>query len=208
MSLSLKQWRHAVEIVAIAAAGIWGFYVFIYEERIKPSTEPAVFVEAISGDVTKVNARYELARFHIRFRNPGTRTLDVAAEEYNIYGMAEKDGQTRQWFRRNQWNMTHLYGLIDQDLLHSEGTLRAGAAGGDPSRHILLKPGSESVSDIALVVPTERYVAVDLHWKVFMGTYPIRPPYRITVQTQRDGAITLAGNAPYDNGSYYLPLQP
>ena len=29
--------RDVVEVIAIVAAGIWAFYVFAYENRIKPS---------------------------------------------------------------------------------------------------------------------------------------------------------------------------
>jgi hypothetical protein len=32
--------RDVVEIAAIVAAGLWAFYVFVYENRIKPSFLP------------------------------------------------------------------------------------------------------------------------------------------------------------------------
>jgi len=39
--------RDVVEIVAILAAGFWAFYVFVYENRIKPSfTEPQINIGA------------------------------------------------------------------------------------------------------------------------------------------------------------------
>ncbi len=32
--------RHVIEAVAIVAAGLWAFYIFVYQEKIKPSGEP------------------------------------------------------------------------------------------------------------------------------------------------------------------------
>lgn len=36
----IEHWRHAVEIAAFVVAAGWAFYVFVYQERIKPGNEP------------------------------------------------------------------------------------------------------------------------------------------------------------------------
>ncbi len=36
----VEHWRHVVEIAAFVVAAGWAFYVFVYQERIKPANEP------------------------------------------------------------------------------------------------------------------------------------------------------------------------
>jgi len=46
----VEHWRHLVEIAALTVAAIWGFYVFVYQERIKPASEPAELQALVSLD--------------------------------------------------------------------------------------------------------------------------------------------------------------
>ena len=49
--------RDVVEIVAILAAGFWAFYVFVYENRIKPSfSDPQVSVGATLEKTSRAEA--------------------------------------------------------------------------------------------------------------------------------------------------------
>ena len=36
---SFEKFKASVEVVAIVLAGVWGFYQFIYEDKIKPFSE-------------------------------------------------------------------------------------------------------------------------------------------------------------------------
>jgi hypothetical protein len=46
-STKIRTIREVVEVVAILAAGFWAFYVFIYENRIKPLfSQPEINVSA------------------------------------------------------------------------------------------------------------------------------------------------------------------
>jgi hypothetical protein len=53
---TLTMVRDIVEIVAIVAAGIWAFYVFVYENRIKPTLQPP--------DVTITGSIERIGRVH------------------------------------------------------------------------------------------------------------------------------------------------
>ena len=46
----LATMRSVVEIVAIVAAGFWALYVFAYEQRSKPASEPPEAAPISGGD--------------------------------------------------------------------------------------------------------------------------------------------------------------
>ncbi len=202
--MRIKQWRHGAEIVAILAAGVWAFYTFIYEERIKPLSEPGLITVNVTSDVSRSNPAYEFARFHIRFENPGTRTMDVAAESDNVYG-AQIIGKRAPAHLGTEWSISPLLSLIDKQLVSSTGYLRAGAAGGPPT-HILLRTNEFYTEDITVVVPHGRYAALHMKWQVYIGLAPIRPQYALTVRKSADGSVAIEGKAPNDSGEEYVPL--
>src|ERR1700727_3009702 len=64
--------RDVVEVIAIVAAGIWAFYVFAYENRIKPSmASPEV---DITSSIQRLSERNGLIAVGVRLelRNIGT----------------------------------------------------------------------------------------------------------------------------------------
>jgi len=52
--------RDVVEIVAILAAGVWALYVFVYEQRIKPASEPPSLI--LTGSLHRLGAHDGLIR--------------------------------------------------------------------------------------------------------------------------------------------------
>jgi len=78
--------RDVVEVIAIVAAGIWAFYVFAYENRIKPSmADPDVNVTA---SIQRLGARNGLIAvgLHFRLQNTGTVTARFLGVAVNVYG--------------------------------------------------------------------------------------------------------------------------
>src|ERR1700678_1890730 len=90
-----EQVRTAVEIIAILAAGLWALYTFVYEQRIKPLSEPAEF--SVPTTVTQgptVNGVVFL-KIHKRLENTGNVPIDIAAEAVDIYGEKLVNSKTR-----------------------------------------------------------------------------------------------------------------
>ena len=80
--VSLGKIRDAVEIVAILAAGVWAFFTFVYEDRIKPANaQPEPIYDCT---LTRLGERDALiaVRSHVQIKNAGTTNLTV-------YGFAE-----------------------------------------------------------------------------------------------------------------------
>ncbi len=78
--------RDAVEVVAILVAGIWAFYTFAYENRIKPSlAEPELnFVVTMR----KLGQHGGLigVRLHTEIRNVGTVNANIVGLSYWVLG--------------------------------------------------------------------------------------------------------------------------
>jgi hypothetical protein len=78
--------RDVVEVIAIVAAGIWAFYVFAYENRIKPSmADPDVNVTASIQRLGERNGLIAVG-LHLRLQNIGTVTARFLGFAVNVYG--------------------------------------------------------------------------------------------------------------------------
>jgi hypothetical protein len=78
--------RDVVEIVAIVAAGIWAFYVFAYENRIKPSlADPDVNVAASMQRLGTHNG-FIAVSLRLELRNVGTVKAHFLGLAVNVYG--------------------------------------------------------------------------------------------------------------------------
>lgn len=78
--------RDIVEVVAIVAAGIWAFYVFAYENRIKPSlADPNVDVSATMRKLSERNGLIGVG-LDVKFHNVGTVRAHFLGLAVNVYG--------------------------------------------------------------------------------------------------------------------------
>ena len=78
--------RDVVEVVAIIAAGIWAFYVFAYENRIKPSlADPDVNVTASMQRLSDRNGLIAVG-LHLQLHNIGTVKAHFLGLAINVYG--------------------------------------------------------------------------------------------------------------------------
>ncbi len=180
----LRAVRDLAEVIAIVAAGMWALYIFVYEQRIKPALQqPAVN--------TYVNVRSTVAgtkQFIIltrHFDNVGDVTADVAAEAMSVYGETlaprkrfaparlASSGEIRADLERSS-----------RSLLFTYYRLRAGALGGEPNVHILLRPHSSFAERYVVVVPAGEFQMV----RVRTGdvTYKAPSTQKIRVRVSRD----------------------
>ncbi|BAC89480.1 hypothetical protein [Gloeobacter violaceus] len=76
-----------VQVVAIIAAGVWAFYSFIYEDRIKPANEPLAMVA--TTELEKVGRRGDMVAVQVRgsIRNVGKAPLRLLLSTVNVYGV-------------------------------------------------------------------------------------------------------------------------
>jgi hypothetical protein len=78
--------RDVVEVLAVVAAGAWAFYVFVYENRIKPSFEqPEINISASMQQLTERNGLIGVG-LRIQFHNVGSVKANFLGFAANVYG--------------------------------------------------------------------------------------------------------------------------
>lgn len=82
-----EHWRHVVEIVALSIAALWAFYVFIYQEKIKPATAPPKLQPTVTVDRTILHSGKEFVKISIEMKNIGESDVDLGAIVANVYGI-------------------------------------------------------------------------------------------------------------------------
>ena len=81
-----EHWRHIAEIAAFAIAAAWAFYIFVYQERIKPANQP-VFVESslkVAHELQRSNI--EFVSVTVNFHNITSSQADLAGVAINVFG--------------------------------------------------------------------------------------------------------------------------
>jgi hypothetical protein len=207
-----EQIRMAVEVIAILAAGIWALYTFVYEQRIKPLSEPAEF--SVPTTVTQgptVNGVVFLT-IHKRLENTGNVPIDVAAEALNVYG--EKIVASGGHVQRQE---TSVLAQVKADvprkpvaLLFSQAKLRYGAVGGNQKTAFFVPPHSAAEQVFLVAVPARVYPVVLVTRMDVIRKAPINPKVPVRIVRTSLGGYTLAPtalNGEYDSEDEY-PIKP
>lgn len=83
----VERWRHLIEIVALSVAAIWAFYVFVYQEQIKPAhLAPSLEITSRVSH-TPMRGGNELITVDVPERNIGIVPLQLDAAIVNVYGI-------------------------------------------------------------------------------------------------------------------------
>jgi hypothetical protein len=150
--------RHIIEAVAIVAAGAWAFYVFVYQEKIKPQSQPASLSIDVSMYEISHTARLDIVGIKLVFRNSGQTEIDVAADGFSVWG--ERFGHHVAVRRRE----LSFYSGFDRDLpieskavVRSSMELRDMAVGGYPGNHIIMEPADLETLVYTIVIPHDAY---------------------------------------------------
>ncbi len=186
-----EQLRTAVEIVAIAAAGIWALYTFVYEQRIKPLAEAPAFSVPTTVDQQRASNGVVFLTIHKRLVNTGNVSIDIAAESLSVYG--ERIAGTMRAQRVESPTLMEVRADVPRQrvaLLFSFAKLRSGAIGG-PNTNFYLPPHSSAEEDFLVAVPARAYPVVSIVRKDYIAKAPIRPKIPIRIVANRYGAYGL-----------------
>jgi hypothetical protein len=149
--------RHVVESLAIVAAGLWAFYIFVYQEKIKPASDPASLTTSIDVRRLGRDATRDVLSIDIRLQNSGKTEIDIAADAINVWG--ERYGiHDVSLERRNATSRTydHSVPLRSRTLIRTFAELRYRAVGGKDA-HITIEPGAAQPLSYIVVVPRGEY---------------------------------------------------
>ncbi len=113
--------RDIVEVTAIVVAGIWAFYIFAYENRIKPSmADPDVNVTASMQRLSERNG-FIAVGLHLELHNVGTVRAHFLGMAVNVYGQRISPAkparfQTKPGACRTSFEGFYRSGAVDSGL--------------------------------------------------------------------------------------------
>ncbi|MGD1067438.1 MAG: hypothetical protein ABR975_11530 [Vulcanimicrobiaceae bacterium] len=185
--------RHVVEAVAIVAAGLWAFYTFVYQERIKPASEPAALEPVILVQRVGHDAKREVLRVTLSWHNAGQTEIDLAADGWNLYGVRYGPRPTKR-NNDNPRTVDEAYALpvVSRTLVRAFGELRDAAVGGRKGDHIVIEPGATTTFDDFrgdVVVPRGRYDVIDAQIIALPVKTPVDHKVAITMTRKADGGV-------------------
>jgi hypothetical protein len=150
--------RHIIEAVAIVAAGAWAFYTFVYQEKLKPQSQPASLSIDVSMYEISHTARLDIVGIKLEFRNSGQTEIDVAADGFSVWGerfghhVAERHQELPFYsgFARD-------LAIESKTVIRSSMELRDMAVGGYAGNHIIMEPADLETLVYTIVIPHDAY---------------------------------------------------
>jgi hypothetical protein len=188
-----EQIRTGVEIVAIIAAGLWALYVFVYEQRIKPLSEPPSFSLPTIIDQSATRNGIAFLTIHKRLENTGDFPVDIAAEALSVYG--ERIVQRSKRYSRVETSssaeVTADVARQPVALLFSFAKLRAGAVGGDPHSNFLVPAHGAAEGTYLVAVPVKAYPVILIVRRDYVERAPINPKIPVAIARTPLGGYEL-----------------
>ena len=154
----VEHWRHLVEIVALIIAAAWGFYVFVYQERIKPSYEQPVAEISVDVSHQPLHGDKELVSVVLPIKNIGQVPLQFDGFVMNVYGVRYTDRVTTHVRQVVSATLTlHTLGEAPRSLL-ATAMVRYQPLGGRGFSSYA--PGREKTQSFSFAVKRNAYDAV------------------------------------------------
>jgi hypothetical protein len=186
--------RDIVEIVAIVAAGIWAFYVFVYENRIKPALlAPDV---TITGTMQRVGTSRGLDAIRLQTvaHNVGTTAVKFLAYSVTIVGSHVVQSH-RPWHPIHSANSDQFvlhYRIVNPAVVYRLAYLTHDVDS-RTTAGLHLQPGGINSDDELFYVPSGRY---DRLTAIFAGRLMREdaPPQRTTLTIRANGMPQVGGD--------------
>jgi hypothetical protein len=190
--------RHAVEAIAIVAAGLWAAYVFIYQERIKPAFEPPSLQETVTFDAGKTVRGVRIAQLHIDFSNTGHVDTDVYAESETVFGdrFDAAAPAAKPTGTAGSVEVNRMVPASKRELVYSRAVLYDAALGG--SEHVILSPDQHYGFTIPIAVKHGRFDELIANVAIVYGRARLDRSHfaRIAIVRDPDGGLVVKGPKP------------
>jgi hypothetical protein len=200
--------RDIVEVAAIVIAGIWAFYVFAYENRIKPSLADPELNFVVTMD--KVGQRGSLigVRLHSEIHNTGTVRANIVGLSYWVLGK-----RVEPTLRPSAAVVSHGSAVLKAFYTESAGTPVFGRAYltrmADPasSSTTELDPGSVLARDTVFFVPAGRFDYLEAHLGAEFTKQSQPTPTTITFNAAHLPVFVVPPNRADVNENFSIPSQ-
>jgi|GEM_PF-3428756 len=167
--------RHAVEAIAIVAAGLWAIYVFVYQESIKPALEPPALQMTATFQPGAVSGGVRVAQLNVTLENTGHTETDVYGETIAVFGdrfeLAAKRARGPDTIESGQVIDDRTVVTTPPELVYAYARLRDAAAGGLSGTHISLEPGERITLSWSIAVKEGRFDEMRAALEVAYGRF-------------------------------------
>ena len=190
-------WRHFVEIVALIVAAVWGAYVFVYQERIKPETSPPRLQVDLKVDRTTLPGERKFVNVRMLLKNTGESTVMLDGLIINVEGFRYEarqrsvtehpvSGIIRTGTALQPGPPTTIVSFVNE--WHPFGT----------EKYAGISPSNTFVEGVDVAVPAHRYDAVRVRW-VACFSHPTERRFNIKRVKRSSGAYEYE-DLPYLTG--------
>lgn len=109
-----EHWRHIVEIAALVIAAAWAFYVFVYQERIKPANQPINVESSLAVAHQGQHPNMEFVSVTVNFHSIASSPADLAGIAVNVFGTRFLPHQSHQvYLHPRTRGFTEIYNTLD-----------------------------------------------------------------------------------------------
>ncbi len=208
----VEHWRHVIEIIALSIAAVWTFYVFAYQERIKPSYEPPSLDMTPSLEHVPLRNDKLFLRVRLPFKNISPADAQFIGVINNVYGLTVSTDQSRRVSQDRQRTVIS-YGLHERNPVLLESAFdRFIPAGGSYSQAIAAQ--GEIVFGTTLAVFANHYDEIETRFAYCYERADNRAQYTYAPRKMPDGAfdqsalMKLQSNSGVKcaQGAYSFPL--
>lgn len=199
----VEHWRHLIEIAALCIAAVWGFYVFVYQERIKPANEPAELQATVSVDHTPLKSDKEFIKVGVRMKNIGLAPLELAGLIVNVYGV-KYTALEREHVEKPASGIVEISRAFAPGNPSLQYTFAdRWKAFGSPRTAGLL-PGAEFPETFVFAIPPRAFDIVKIDYMVCWAR-PRSKPWPVALSRQPDGSFWF--NAALSNENFRSGLR-
>ncbi|MGA8533130.1 MAG: hypothetical protein WB615_03350 [Candidatus Tumulicola sp.] len=200
--------RDIVEIVAFLAAGVWAFYTFAYENRIKPSLANPELNFVVTME--KLGQRNGLigVRLHTEIHNIGTVPSNIVGLSYWIVGKRVDPRSEPQ-----KPVVSHNTAVLKAFYRESPGTPVYGSAylthmaDAKSLSRTEIEPGGDLARDSVFFVPVGRFDYLEAHLSARFTKETKATPTTIRFNKQGVPVFDVAPNRPDVDENSAIPSQ-
>jgi hypothetical protein len=193
---SFEKFKASVEVVAIVLAGIWGFYQFIYEDKIKPFSETPSLTITVKLEKLGTHGPWQAIRGTEAVVNDSKIRVSILARTINIYGLdvvaKPKNGQFA--LSDDSWNVNHSYRIDNPILLQSHAVFFSGRSNGNG--RWWLQPGDTSTRSAIYFVKIAQYDVIRYDTNYQFSKYDVVPPFKPSVLPNGSHALVPVNDCP------------
>lgn len=185
----VEHWRHLIEIVALVIAAAWAFYVFVYQERIKPASIAPQLQPSVEVSQSPLGDGREFVKAKIDMTHSGGSPLAVAGMVVNVYGI--RYGNTEAEHVEKPMNgiteISYTLAPSRPELLYT--FLDTWHGFGAEKRFGALSGNGQSFSEtLSLVTRRYRYDAAKVEWQICWSR-PGNAQWAVSARRQPDGSF-------------------